>query len=471
LSYLSTRQAQGANAPRSFEDILLAGLAPDGGLYVPVELPRFSAEEIRALGRLDYPALAAEIMAPFIGDALSRAELDALLRDAYAGFDHKAVAPLKQLGQDEWLLELFHGPTIAFKDYALQVLGRLFDAVLARRDERVTIVGATSGDTGSAAIEACRDRDNIDIFILYPHGRTSEVQRRQMTSVPSSNVHTLAVEGTFDDCQDYVKALFADVAFRTRHGLSAVNSINWARITAQIVYYFAAGTALGAPGRPVSFAVPTGNFGNVYAGHVARQMGLPIEQLVIGTNRNDILYRFVETGEMRISGVEPSLSPSMDIQVSSNFERLLFEVTGRDGATLARIMADFRETGRLDCGQQAWHEVRRQIAAHRVDDPGTRAAIAQIFRETGELLDPHSAIAVAAMRAIGGAPGIPRVALACAHPAKFPEIVEQATGRKPELPPHLQDLMTRPERINIVPNDLNAIRSFIAARARRGSAA
>ena len=470
MSYLSTRQAPGINAPRSFEDILLAGLAPDGGLYVPVELPRFSAEEIRALGRLDYPALAAEIMAPFIGDALTRPELDALLRDAYGGFDHKAVAPLKQLGQDEWLLELFHGPTIAFKDYALQVLGRLFDTVLARRKERVTIVGATSGDTGSAAIEACRDRDNIDIFILYPHGRTSEVQRRQMTSVPSANVHTLAVEGSFDDCQDHVKALFADVDFRTRHGLSAVNSINWARITAQIVYYFVAGTALGAPDRPISFAVPTGNFGNVYAAHVARQMGLPIDLLVIGTNRNDILYRFVETGEMRITQVEPSLSPSMDIQVSSNFERLLFEVTGRDGARLARIMADFRETGRLECGREAWQAVRRQIAAHRVDDAGTRDAIAQVFRETGELLDPHSAIAVAAMRAIGGLAGIPRVALACAHPAKFPEIVEQATGRRPELPPHLQDLMTRPERINVVPNDLNAIRAFIAARARRGSA-
>ena len=471
LSYVSTRQAPGANEPRSFEEVLLAGLAPDGGLYVPVDLPRFGAEEIRRLGRLDYPALAAAIMAPFVGDALSAPELEALLRDAYAGFGHKAVAPLKQLGQDEWLLELFHGPTIAFKDYALQVLGRLFDTVLTRRNQRVTIVGATSGDTGSAAIEACRDRANIDIFILYPHGRTSEVQRRQMTSVPSANVHTLAVQGTFDDCQDHVKALFADAAFRSDYRLSAVNSINWARIVAQIVYYFAAGTALGAPDRPVSFAVPTGNFGNVYAGHIARQMGLPIERLVIGTNRNDILYRFVETGEMRIAGVEPSLSPSMDIQVSSNFERLLYEVIGRDGARLARIMAEFRATGVLNCGEEAWRRVRGQIAAHRVDDDGTRAAIAQIYRETGELLDPHSAIAVAAMRAVGGTPGIPRIALACAHPAKFPDTVEQATGRKPALPPHLQDLMNRPERINVVPNDLAVIRRFIAERARQGGAA
>jgi threonine synthase len=471
LSYLSTRQAPGANEPRSFEDVLLAGLAPDGGLYVPVDIPRFTPDEIRQLGRLDYPALAAEIMARFIGDALPRAELDQLLRDTYAGFDHKAVAPLKQLGPDEWVLELFHGPTIAFKDYALQVLGRLFDSVLSRRNQRVTIVGATSGDTGSAAIEACRDRANIDIFILYPHGRPSEVQRRQMTSVAAGNAYTLAVEGTFDDCQDHVKALFADVEFRSRYGLSAVNSINWARIMAQIVYYFAAGIALGAPDRPVSFAVPTGNFGNVYAGHVARQMGLPIERLVIGTNRNDILYRFVETGEMRITGVEPSLSPSMDIQVSSNFERLLFEVTGRDGARLARMMAGFRQTGTLDCGPEAWQRVRSLISAHRVDDAGTRAAIARIYRETGELLDPHSAIAVAAMQAIGGAAGIPRVALACAHPAKFPDIVEQATGQTPVLPPHLQDLMNRPERINVVPNDLAAIRAFIAARARSTGAA
>jgi threonine synthase len=423
------------------------------------------------LGQLDYPAVAAAIMAPFIGDALSRPDLEALLHDAYAGFGHKAVAPLKQLGHDEWLLELFHGPTLAFKDYALQVLGRLFDTILSRRGERVTIVGATSGDTGSAAIEACRDRANIDIFILYPHGRTSEVQRRQMTSVAAGNVYTLAIEGSFDDCQDHVKALFADAEFRTRCRLSAVNSINWARIIAQTVYYFVAGTALGAPDRPVSFAVPTGNFGNVYAAHIARAMGLPIERLVIGTNCNDILYRFIETGTMRIAGVEPSLSPSMDIQISSNFERLLYEVTHRDGAGLARVMSAFRETGRLDCGADAWQRVRGLIAAHRVDDVGTRETITQVFHETGEMLDPHSAIAVAAMRGIGGVPGIPRVALACAHPAKFPEIVEQATGRKPELPAPLQDLMTRPERINIVPNELGAIRSFIAARTQYGDAA
>src|SRR5580658_8643045 len=453
LSYISTRQPPGTNDSRSFEDVLLAGLAPDGGLYVPASIPRLTADGIRRLGRLDEP------------------ELEQLLHGVYAGFDHAAVAPLKQLGRDEWLLELFHGPTLAFKDYALQVLGRLFDAVLRRRDQRVTIVAATSGDTGSAAIEACRDRANIDIFVLYPRARVSEVQRRQMTTVAADNVHTLAVEGNFDDCQDQVKALFADVPFRTRYGLSAVNSINWARILAQTVYYFAAGTALGAPDRPVSFAVPTGNFGNVYAGHVARRMGLPIERLVIGTNRNDILYRFVASGAMRVTAVEPSLSPSMDIQISSNFERLLFEVAGNDGAALARMMAAFRATGTLECGAEAWQRIRALIAAHRVDDAGTVATIAQVFRETGEMLDPHSAVAVAAMRAVGGAPGIPRVALACAHPAKFPGIVEQATGRRPVLPLHLQDLMTRPERINVIPNDFAAIRDFIAARARRGGAA
>jgi threonine synthase len=471
LRYLSTRQSAVPNETRSFEDILLAGLAPDGGLYVPVELPRFDAAEIRRLGRLDYPELAAAIMTPFLGGAVAPAELGTLMRDAYAGFTHPAVAPLKQLDHDQWLLELFHGPTLAFKDCALQVLGRLFDTVLARRGERVTIVGATSGDTGSAAIEACRDRDAVDIFILYPHGRTSEVQRRQMTTIEAANVHTLAVEGSFDDCQDLVKALFADTGFRARHNLSAVNSINWARIAAQIVYYFAAATALGAPDRPISFAVPTGNFGNVYAADIARRMGLPIERLVIGTNRNDILYRFIETGEMRINAVEPSLSPSMDIQVSSNFERMLFDLMDRDGARLADSMRNFRATGNLAAGPEIWARMRSLFRAHRLDDAGTRDMIATIFRETGELLDPHSAVAVSAMRAQGLVPGVPCVALACAHPAKFPDIVEQATGRRPSLPPPLADLMSRQERIHIVPNDLAAIRTFIAARARQGGRA
>ena len=463
MRYISTRQPAGVSETLGFEDVLIAGLAPDGGLYVPTEIPVFSAAEIRRFRRLTYAELAAEVLTPFVGDAFHRDELLAILEDAYAGFDHRAVAPLKQLGQGEFLLELFHGPTIAFKDYALQVLGRLFDAVLARRGERATIVGATSGDTGSAAIEACRDRENLDIFILYPLGRTSAVQRRQMTTVQAPNVRTLAVEGSFDDCQDLVKAMFADAPFRDRHRLSAVNSINWARIAAQVVYYFASAVALGAPDVPISFAVPTGNFGNVYAGHIARKMGLPIAELVIGTNRNDILYRFIETGEMRISSVEPSLSPSMDIQVSSNFERLLFEVSGRNGAALADAMAAFRRTGHLPASQETWAATRDLIRAHRVSDDETRAMIAQVYRETGELLDPHSAIAVAASRAKGLKDGTPRVALACAHPAKFPDVVDEATGHYPDLPAHMADLMTRPERETPIANDLAAIEAYVAA--------
>ena len=463
MRYISTRQSATNRETLGFEDVLIAGLAPDGGLYVPTEIPVFSPAEMRRFRSLSYAELAAEVLAPFVGDAFHRDELLAILEDAYAGFDHRAVAPLNQIGSGEFLLELFHGPTIAFKDYALQVLGRLFDAVLARRGERVTIVGATSGDTGSAAIEACRDRDNIDIFILYPHGRTSAVQRRQMTTVKAPNVRTLAVGGSFDDCQDLVKAMFADVPFRNRHRLSAVNSINWARIAAQVVYYFAAGVALGAPDVPVSFAVPTGNFGNVYAGHIARTMGLPVAELVIGTNRNDILYRFIETGRMQITSVEPSLSPSMDIQVSSNFERLLFEVSGRDGAGLAAAMAEFRKSGNLPASRETWDKTRALIRAHRVDDDETRAMIAQVYRETGELLDPHSAIAVAASRAKGLKDGTPRVALACAHPAKFPDVVEEVTGCYPALPPHMADLMTRAERETPIANDLNAIEAYVAA--------
>ncbi len=463
MRYISTRQPASRRDTLGFEDVLIAGLAPDGGLYVPTEIPEFSTAEIRRFRQLSYPELAAEVLAPFVGDAFHRDELLGLLEDAYAGFDHRAVAPLKQLGRAEFVLELFHGPTIAFKDYALQVLGRLFDAVLARRGERATIVGATSGDTGSAAIEACRDRDNLDIFILYPYGRTSTVQRRQMTTVLAPNVRTLAVEGSFDDCQDLVKAMFADGPFRDRHRLSAVNSINWARIAAQVVYYFAAAVALGAPDVPVSFAVPTGNFGNVYAGHIARQMGLPIAELVIGTNRNDILYRFIETGEMKISTVEPSLSPSMDIQVSSNFERLLFEVSGRDGGALAAAMAEFRRTGTLPASPETWARTKALIRAHRVSDDETRAMIGQIRRETGELLDPHSAIAVAASRAKGLKDGTPRVALACAHPAKFPDVVEDVTGIYPALPPHLADLLARPERETRIANDLNSVEAYVAA--------
>src|SRR6266851_7943947 len=375
VHYISTRDRRSRPERLSFGEMLLAGLARDGGLYVPVEWPRFDADRVRALAGRSYAEIAIAVVAPFIGDEIEAAALGRLVDAAYAGFGHAAVAPLKQLAPDLWLLELFHGPTLAFKDYALQLVGRLFDALLTQRGERVTIVGATSGDTGSAAIEACRDRDAVDIFILYPQGRVSEVQRRQMTTVSAANVHAIAIEGNFDDCQDLVKAMFADSGFRDRLNLSAVNSINWARIVGQIVYYFAAALALGVPHRPVSFSVPTGNFGNVYAAHIARRMGLPIAQLVIGTNRNDILARFLATGRMTIGDVEPSLSPSMDIQVSSNFERFLFELKGQSGAAVAAAMQEFRRTGTLPVGAAECQASQRLFAGHRVDDADTRESI------------------------------------------------------------------------------------------------
>lgn len=465
VRYLSTRDAAPHPATLSFEDVLLAGLAPDGGLYVPDDVPRFSPSEIAGFAGLSYAELAARIIVPFAGARIGSAPIGPLLAETYAGFGHPAVAPLKQLDTELWLLELFHGPTLAFKDYALQLVGRLFDALLRERGERVTIIGATSGDTGSAAIEACRDRDAVDIFILYPHGRTSEVQRRQMTTIASPNAHAIAIEGTFDDCQDLVKAMFADREFRDRLRLSAVNSINWARILAQIVYYFAAGVAVGAPHRPVAFSVPTGNFGNVYAAHIARRMGLPISQLIVGTNRNDILARFLATGEMRIGEVEPSLSPSMDIQVSSNFERLLHELKGRSGGAVADAMQEFRRTGSLPIRTHEWEAARDLFTGCRIDDDGIRACIAATWRESGELIDPHSAVAVAAAR-LRRDRAIPTIALACAHPAKFPAAVEAATGQVPVLPPHLADLMTRPERSAVLPKDLVAVQAFINAHAR-----
>ena len=472
MTYASTR---GTAPVLGFEDVLLTGLARDGGLYVPEHWPSLSPAEIRALAGLPYPELALRVVRPFVGDALSEDELRALLADAYGGFGHAAVAPLKQLDSRTWLLELFHGPTLAFKDFALQVLGRLFDHVLARRDQRVTVVGATSGDTGSAAIEACRDRDRIDIFILHPRGRVTEVQRRQMTTVAASNVFNIAVEGTFDDCQDLVKAMFNDAAFRDEMSLSAVNSINWARVMAQVAYYFAAAVELGAPDREVAFAVPTGNFGNVYAGYVAQQMGLPVAKLIVGSNRNDILTRYFETGEMAVAEVHPTLSPSMDIQISSNFERLLFELYDRDGAALAEAMTGFRSTGRLAPGEARWHRALEVFDAARLDDEATLAEVARIHGETGELVDPHSAIGIAAAQHKIGAgalpdPRVPVVAVATAHPAKFPDAVERATGTRPVLPARLADLYDREERVSAVPADLGRVQAFIRERARAAAA-
>ena len=461
MQYVSTR---GTAPVLDFDDVLLAGLATDGGLYLPESWPSFSADDIRSMQRMKYTELAVRVMTPFLGKQIREADFAAMIEDAFAGFAHSAVAPMKQLDANLWLMELFHGPTLAFKDYPMQIIGRLFDHVLTRRGERVTIVGATSGDTGSAAIEACRDREVIDIFILYPHGRVSEVQRRQMTTVPALNVHCIAVEGTFDDCQDLVKAMFADAAFREVARLSAVNSINWARIAAQIVYYFHAAVSLGGPDRSVSFAVPTGNFGNVFAAYAAKACGLPVDQLIIGTNRNDILTRFFETGTLSMGTVEQTISPSMDIQVSSNFERFLFDLYGREGSALTAAMAKFRRDGTLVVGDNLHQTAQEAISASRLDDAGTMQEMKQVLMSSGELIDPHTAISVAAGRAMARENSAPIVAQAAAHPAKFPDAVEQATGRRPALPHHLSDLYERAERFEVLPNDLTTLQDHIRRR-------
>jgi len=468
MRYVSTR---GQAAPRDFEAVLLAGLAEDGGLFLPEAWPEFSAAELRALRGLPYAELAARVIHPFADGTVPLETLRGMTRAAYAGFGHPAVAPLVQLDARLFALELFHGPTLAFKDMALQLVGLLFEHVLAKRGERITIVGATSGDTGSAAIEACRDRDAVDIVILHPEGRTSEVQRRQMTTVLSPNVHNIAVQGSFDDCQDLVKAMFNDAPFRQEMRLSAVNSINWARIAAQIPYYVAAALALGAPDRPVAFSVPTGNFGNVLAAWAARRMGVPIERLIVGSNRNDILARFLAANDMSARPVEPSLSPSMDIQVSSNFERLLFELLGRDGAATAGMMRRFREEGRMPVPDAAWRQAAALFHGFTLDDAGTLAEIRRLHEAAGYLADPHSAVGVAAARALAPEdPAVPVVVAATAHPAKFPDAVERATGFRPPLPARLADLYEREERFAVLPADLGKVEAAVRAHARRNAA-
>ncbi len=458
MDYISTR----GGAPRlAFDDVLLAGLARDGGLYVPETWPRFTPDDWRSLRGLSYPELATRVMLPYVESTVPEAVFADMVADAYAGFGHPEVAPLRRLGDGLWLMELFHGPTLAFKDIAMQVLGRLFDHVLTARGERVTIVGATSGDTGSAAIEACRDRDAIECFILFPRGRVSEVQRRQMTTVDAPNIHCIALGGHFDDCQDAVKGMFNDMAFRDSHRLSAVNSINWARIMPQIAYYVAAAVRLGAPDREVSFAVPTGNFGNVFAAYAARCMGLPVRRLVIGSNANDILTRTLERGVMETGVVVPTLSPSMDIQVSSNFERLLFDLFDRDGAALAAAMAGFRETGRLELGAARWRALRDLFAAHRLNDAETSEAIGRWHRATGDLLDPHSVIGVEAAVHRRSDRAVPAVAMATAHPAKFPDAVVAAAGVRPELPERMADLYAREERYKVLDNDLAGVKAYV----------
>ena len=461
MRYVSTR---GSAPALDFAGVLLAGLAVDGGLYVPESWPSVSADELAGFAGRPYADVATELMARFTAPAVSTEDLAPLVADAYAGFDHAAVAPLVQIDSGEWILELFHGPTLSFKDYALQVVGRLFDHVLRRAGVHMTVVGATSGDTGSAAIDACRDRDAITAFILHPRGRVTEVQRRQMTTVTSANVHNLAIEGTFDDCQALVKAMFGDAAFRDRVRLTAVNSINWARVMAQVVYYFTTAAALGAPARTPAFAVPTGNFGDAFAGHAARRMGLAIPQLVIATNRNDILVRLLETGEYRKGAVHATVSPSIDIQVSSNFERLLFELEAGDGAVVAARMGALERSGVFALDPGALAAMRGEFDGCSVSEDETLACMEAVHAATGLVLDPHTAVGVAAGRA-RRRPGAPMVYLSTAHAAKFPEAVRRATGTSPALPPRLADLFERAERYDVLPNDLAAVQAYVSERA------
>jgi threonine synthase len=462
MHYVSTR---GAAPELDFGAAMMTGLARDGGLYLPARVPQMAPAAIAALAGESYEEVAFRVMRPFLGDTFDDATFRDLIARAYAGFGHPARAPLRQIGANHFLLELFHGPTLAFKDFAMQIIGQMMQAVLARSGARITIVGATSGDTGSAAIEAFRGLANVDVFILFPHGRVSEVQRRQMTTPTEANVHALALDGDFDACQARLKDMFNHFAFRDRVGLAGVNSINWARVLAQVVYYFTAAVSLGAPHRPVSFTVPTGNFGDVFAGWIARAMGLPVGRLVIATNRNDILDRALRTGRYAGTGVVPTISPSMDIQVSSNFERALFEALGRDGATVAKLMDELRATGAFAIPQGGLEGLRVAFASGRADEDETRATIARTLAATGELLCPHSAVGVhVAEQHLGP---VPMVTLATAHPAKFPDAVEAATGLRPPLPDRMADLFDRPERVTRVPNDLAALESLILERTGR----
>jgi threonine synthase len=466
LRYISTRHgSQGNPEPLGFEDVMLAGLARDGGLYLPAEWPQFSKAEIAALQGQPYTEVAYRVMRAFVGDAFDEATFRRLIGEAYASFETPEVAPVKALGDSGLhLLELFHGPTLAFKDVALQLLGRMLDHALTARRQHATIVGATSGDTGSAAIEAVRDRKTIDVFMLFPRGRVSEVQRRQMTTVLAPNVHNVAIEGTFDDCQDLAKACFNDLSFRDRHALTAVNSINFARVMAQIVYYFWAAVKLGAPEQPVAFTVPTGNFGNVYAGYAARQMGLPVSHFVVATNSNDILARFFEAGTMTMTDVVPTYSPSMDIQISSNFERLLFDLYDRDGKALAAAMAGFRSSGTLKVGANALGGVRELFDAGRLDDEGTLEAIVDCRKRFGVTLDTHTAVGYAVAQQHRRDAKVPMIVLSTAHPAKFPDAVQKAVGERPALPPRLSDLMDRTERVDGLLNDVVALKGLIDER-------
>lgn len=462
MQFVSTR---GQAPVLGFSDAVLAGLASDGGLYVPATWPQISADEIAAFAGKPYAEVAYAVISRFVDGDIPADTLKTIIDDAYAGFGHPSVTPLVELEPGHFVLELFHGPTLAFKDVAMQFLSRVMDHILAERSLRATIVGATSGDTGSAAIEAFRGRDTTDIFILHPKGRTSEVQRRQMTTVLDDNVHNIAIEGTFDDCQDAVKAMFNNHVFRDRVRLSGVNSINWGRIVAQIVYYFTSAVSLGAPHRKVSFTVPTGNFGDIFAGYCAKMMGLPVDRLVIATNANDILRRTMDTGRYEMAGVAPTISPSMDIQISSNFERLLFESAGRDAGAVTRMMAALKQSGGFDLPENSIGTIRRDFGAGTTDEAATRQVIAGTHAKSGYLLDPHTAVGVGVARS-QRQNGVPMITLGTAHPAKFPAAVEEASGISPALPSWLADLYERPERVTVLDNDQRAIEDFIVARSR-----
>ncbi len=463
MKFISTR----ANAPElNFEDVIITGLANDGGLYVPETWPQLGPDQIRSFASKPYCDVAFEVMAPFVDGTIETEVFKDIIAQSYASFNHPAVVPLREMRPNEWILELFHGPTFAFKDVALQVLGRLIDHVLEKRNTRATIVVATSGDTGGAAIEAFKGRNRIDIFVLHPHDRVSEVQRRQMTTASQDNIHNIALEGTFDDCQNLVKAMFNHPAFRDAHQLSGVNSINWARIMAQIVYYFTSASSLGAPDRKVRFCVPTGNFGDIYAGFAATKMGLPIDRLTIATNVNDILKRAVKTGRYEVLGVTPTASPSMDIQVSSNFERLLFDAVGREGESVTRMMNSLSQSGNFTINPDALTYIANNFDAVRTDEDETLKTIAEVYATSGEMIDPHTAVALAGARAGDNLEAIPQIILSTAHPAKFPDAVEKATGVRPLMPAQLSALFDLEERYSVLPNDLETVEGFIEANAR-----
>lgn len=466
IEYTSTR---GGAPDLGFRDVLLKGLAEDGGLYVPKTLPKFTPQDFSEFKNMSYKDVAKKVLSVFIGHIMSEQDLSDLVDETYASFHHKDICPLVELDKDFWIMEQFHGPTLAFKDFALQFLGRIFDYVLKEKKQNITIVGATSGDTGSAAIEGCRGRENMNIFILHPHGRVSDVQRRQMTTVNDDNVFNIAIKGSFDDCQDLVKAMFNDHDFRASINMSAVNSINWARIMAQIVYYIYAASKFE---NGVTVFVPTGNFGNIYAGYLAKQMGTPIKRLVVATNKNDILYRFFQTGEMKIEGVNPSLSPSMDIQISSNFERLMFDFMGRDTAQVSSLMGTFRANKFFKTPPDAFDKMKQIFSAYRCDDEDTKRVTNEIYQQYDYVVDPHTATGVMAMleyKKHNLADGEALLGLSTAHPSKFPDAVESAISVRPELPNWLDDLFERDEQYDICENDLQAVQQFILSKLNHSS--